>query len=116
MIYQDLFDSWGKATYQVKALDSINSYHLFPIKFDKIGMKLRDKIFVELRKLNIGVQIHYIPVHLHPYHSNIMKNDLPNTMDYYENCMTLPLFPGLEDDVIKTVFDNIRILYNTYIG
>ncbi len=113
-IYRDLFDTWDHATYQQTNENLVNSYHIFPIKFDNIGIKARDKIFVELRKLNVGVQIHYIPVHLHPYYSGVFTKELPNTMNYYENSMTIPLYPGLNDDHLIKIFENIKYLYNEF--
>ncbi len=111
-LYRDLIDDWGQAIYQETSSYKRNAYHIFPIKFHNLGIKKRDHIFRELRNLNVGVQIHYIPVHLHPFYHNINRRKLPNTMDYYENSLTLPLYPGLDDEIIKTIFGNIKILFS----
>ncbi len=67
----------------------------------------RRKVFNHMRKQNIGVAVHYIPVHSHPYYKDLgFKNTgLENTMAYYNGAITLPMFPELTDDDQKRVVD-----------
>lgn len=94
--------------YQAK--DSYSALHLYPIliQIDKIK-KTRGEIFEELRKGDIGVNVHYIPVHTQPYYLNLgfKKGDFPNAESYYEREISLPLFPGLtyemQDNVVSVL-------------
>ena len=51
-----------------------------------------------MRINNIGVQLHYIPIHLHPFYQKLgfKKGDFPNSEIYYKKSMSLPLYPGLK--------------------
>jgi dTDP-4-amino-4,6-dideoxygalactose transaminase len=85
--------------------------HLYPIKLDLTENfhKNRKKIFNELREDDIGVNVHYIPIHLQPYYQNLgfKYGDFPNSELYYENALTLPLFAKMtfeqQDKVVNAL-------------
>ena len=85
-----------------------SSYHLFVIKVDP----LKRKIFENLRSKNIGVQVHYIPVHMHPYYQSLgfKLGDFPASEKFYSEIISIPIFPSLtqeeQDTVIKTLEKN----------
>lgn len=89
--------------------DQFPSWHLFPVQFDINKLKLsRYEIVKEYQENNIGVQIHYIPLHYQPYYSKLYKlnkGDYPNAEKYYDRCVSLPLFPKLSEDDINYVID-----------
>lgn len=60
----------------------------------------RREVFVSLRAQGIGVQVHYIPVHLQPYYarSGFRRGDFPVAERFYAGALSLPLFPALGDD------------------
>jgi dTDP-4-amino-4,6-dideoxygalactose transaminase len=62
--------------------------------------KTRKEAFEYLRNNNIGVNVHYIPVHLQPYYRNLGFNegDFPNAENYYQRAITLPLYYDLQQD------------------
>ena len=76
-------------------LNSYSALHLYPIRIqiDKVK-STRKEIFEALRKNDIGVNVHYIPVHTQPYYENIgfKKGDFPNAESYYESAISIPLF------------------------
>ena len=76
-------------------MDSYSALHLYPIqiKTDKVK-NTRKEIFEALWKNDIGVNVHYIPVHTQPYYENIgfKKGDFPNAESYYESAISIPLF------------------------
>ena len=81
--------------------DRISAYHLFVINLkDKKNILNRRKIFNHLRKAGIGVNVHYIPVHYHPFYNEMgfSRGDFPFSESYYESAISLPLFPGLTGD------------------
>jgi dTDP-4-amino-4,6-dideoxygalactose transaminase len=56
-------------------------------------------VFDSLRQSGIGVNVHYIPVHTHPYYRALgfQAGDFPEAERYYARAITLPLYPGLTD-------------------
>lgn len=82
----------------IKIEDNCNAgWHLYVvlIDFEKIGIS-RATLMNELKKYQIGTQVHYIPVHLQPYYRSIdSKLMLPNANKFYGSCLSLPLFPNL---------------------
>lgn len=88
------------------------AYHLFPLQFDLSKIrKSRAEIFDALKEKGLGVQVHYVPIHLQPYYRQFgYKNgDFPKAEAYYERALSLPLYPAMNSrqiqKVIKTVED-----------
>jgi dTDP-4-amino-4,6-dideoxygalactose transaminase len=87
------------------------AWHLFPIRLDGVKLKAeRAQVFRALRAENIGVNVHYIPVHRHPYYSErfgYRGGEYPVAEDAYERLISLPMFHGMSDqdveDVIRAV-------------
>jgi len=87
--------------------DSYSALHLYPIKTQTDKLKsTRREIFEVLRKNDIGVNVHYIPIHTQPYYENMgfRKGDYPNAENYYERAISIPLFHAMtceqQDQVI----------------
>ena len=91
-------------------MDSYSALHLYPIiiQTDKVK-NTRKEIFEALRASGIGVNVHYIPVHMQPYYENAgFKNgSYPNAESYYNNTVSIPIFSGLtikmQDEVIEAL-------------
>jgi len=84
-----------------------HAYHLYTvlIDFNKLG-KTRNIVMGELRDLKIGTQVLYIPVHLQPYYANKYRykmGDFPYSESYYANCLSIPMFHGLESEEVEYV-------------
>ncbi|HBK53528.1 UDP-4-amino-4,6-dideoxy-N-acetyl-beta-L-altrosamine transaminase [Syntrophomonas wolfei] len=74
-----------------------HAYHLYPLLLSS-GIDRR-KLFSYLRERKIGVQVHYIPVHLQPYYRKNYAygpGDFPVAEDFYRREISLPIFPGLK--------------------
>ncbi|WP_421903778.1 UDP-4-amino-4,6-dideoxy-N-acetyl-beta-L-altrosamine transaminase [Maridesulfovibrio sp.] len=89
--------------------DNVNpAFHLYVVKTDD---SLRREIFSYFRKHGIGVQVHYIPVHLHPFYKkrfNTHKGMCPVAEKEYESIISLPIFPGMDNDDINRVVETAR--------
>jgi len=72
------------------------------IDFEAAG-RTRREVVDALRARGVGTQVHYIPVHRQPYYRNLYGElDLPGAEAWYARCLSLPLYPGMEDgDVAK---------------
>ncbi len=79
--------------------DVISSLHLAVVLINNCDPIKHQLIFSKLREVNIGVQVHYIPVHLQPFYKSIgfKKGYLPNAERFAESVISLPLFPGLNE-------------------
>jgi len=80
------------------------AWHLYVIRL-KGDKPPRRKLFEALQRRGIGVQVHYIPVYLHPFYRNLGydKGICPVAEDYYQRCITLPLFPAMSNNDINRV-------------
>jgi UDP-4-amino-4,6-dideoxy-N-acetyl-beta-L-altrosamine transaminase len=85
------------------------AWHLFTIQVPR-----RAEVFQQLTDAGIGVQVHYLPVHLQPYFRErfgTAAGDHPCAEIYYEQALSLPLFPAMDDaDVDRVVTALLRAL------
>jgi UDP-4-amino-4,6-dideoxy-N-acetyl-beta-L-altrosamine transaminase len=75
-----------------------SSFHLYVVRLRGApGGAEHRRIFEELRSNDIGVNLHYIPVHLQPYYARRghSRGDFPSAEQYYKEAITLPLYPAL---------------------
>ena len=74
---------------------STSSFHLYIIRLNDASK--RKKVFEHLREKGIGVNVHYIPVHFHPFYVDMgfKRGDFENSENYYERAISIPLFPEL---------------------
>ena len=74
-----------------------SAWHLYVIQVDAALVPRRREVFERMRAAGIGVNVHYIPVHLQPYYRDLgfREGDFPNAERYYRRAITLPLHPGL---------------------
>lgn len=88
------------------ASDRQSAWHLYPIC---VAARQRRRIFEQLRTDGIGVQVHYIPVHLQPDYRKLgfRPGDFPEAEAYYQQAISLPLYPDLDfaqqDEVIDAL-------------
>ena len=77
--------------------DAKSSWHLYVIRLN--DPKRHHTVFEELRAAGIGVNLHYIPVHLQPFYRELgfSNGDFPTSEDYYSRAISIPIHPGLED-------------------
>ncbi len=95
-----------------------SAWHIYVIQLclDKLRVNRR-KIFKALRKNNIGVQVHYMPLHLHPFYQRkfgYKKGDFPVAEEYYQRAITLPLFPKMTNEEVKRVIKTTKKIINSY--
>jgi len=93
--------------------DCYSALHLYPIQIDLDSVdNSRKKIFNELRKNGIGVNVHYIPIHTQPYYHKLGFNDgsFPNSEAYYSRALSIPLFYRMtfeQQDYVVEVLNDI---------
>jgi perosamine synthetase len=95
-----------------------HAYHLYVVQLDGTCAKAdRGRLFAALRAENIGVNVHYLPVHLHPYYREkfaTREGLCPNAETAYEKILSLPLFPAMTDDDIDDVIEALWKVMSAY--
>jgi perosamine synthetase len=83
------------------------AWHLYPIRLDLARLSAdRQQVFHALRAENIGVNVHYIPVHMQPYYRERFAyrgGEYPVAEDAYERLISLPMFHGMSDGDVEDV-------------
>lgn len=94
-----------------RADDRVSAWHLYAVEIDKQRSKLsRAELFAALRAANIGVNVHYIPIHTQPYYQRLGfgAGEFPAAEAYYAQAISLPLFPSLSDEQQDRVVQVLR--------
>ena len=95
-----------------------HGYHLYVVKLELERFKIdRAGIFQALRAEGIGVNIHYIPVHLHPYYRynfNTRPGLCPVAEAAYERILTLPIFPAMTEKDVEDVIAGVEKVMKYY--
>jgi len=88
---------------------TLNAHHLFVIEVEN-----RKGLYDYLREFNIFTQIHYIPLHILPYYKAIGYGDadLKNAENYYNHCISLPMYPSLADEEQEFVIKKVLAFLN----
>jgi perosamine synthetase len=93
-------------------LDVNPAWHLYPIRLSLERLSAnRAQVFRALRAENIGVNVHYIPVHCHPYYRDrfgYRGGEYPIAEDAYERLISLPMFHGMSDQDVEDVIAAVK--------
>lgn len=105
-IYDQEFSNC-KILLPLRSANNLSALHLYVIQVDEEKHK---NVFHSLRRNNIGVNVHYIPVHTQPYYQKLgfKWGDFPNSETYYRRAISLPLYPTLEPEQQNIVIENVR--------
>jgi len=83
------------------------AWHLYPVRVDATKLTAgRGEVFQALRAENIGVNVHYIPVHLHPFYRDrfgYRGGEYPVAEAAYEQLLSLPMFHAMTDEDVEDV-------------
>jgi UDP-4-amino-4,6-dideoxy-N-acetyl-beta-L-altrosamine transaminase len=91
--------------------DCYSAYHLYVVRLKMKESKKRFiDIFSTMRAHGVEVGKHYIPVYMHPYYKalGLKAEDYPNTVQYYQDSLTLPVFPNLEGRDFEKVLSELK--------
>lgn len=80
-------------------------FHLYPILVEN-----RKEFYFKAREAGLNLQVHYIPVHTQPYYreQGYKEGDYPKAEKYYEQCISLPLYPDLTNDDLDEIIKRIK--------
>ena len=87
--------------------DANGAWHLYMVELTAHD---RTDVFNALRARGIGVNVHYIPIHWHPYYQQLgfKRGQFPQSEAYYNRALTLPLYPGLSADNQNEVIQQLK--------
>lgn len=117
--YNEAFKDIKEIITPYKKSDVKSAWHIYVIrlKLDKLKAT-RKEIFETLRAENIGVHVHYFPVYYHPYYKKLgyKKGLCPNAEKYYEEAITLALFPKMNNRDVEDVVNAVKKVVGYYRG
>lgn len=108
-IYDAAFADNQAVTPLAKEINGGHAYHLYVIRTQQ-----RAALYNYLREYNILTQVHYIPVHLQPFYRQMgfNKGDFPQAEQYYEECLSLPMYPSLTREEQEEVIGYVNRFAN----
>jgi UDP-4-amino-4,6-dideoxy-N-acetyl-beta-L-altrosamine transaminase len=90
--------------------DAYSGLHLYVVRVKPDSGRAHREVFEHLRANGIGVNLHYIPVHTQPYYTRMgfKQGDFPEAERYYDEAISLPMYPGLNEDLQNEVLATLR--------
>lgn len=87
--------------------ESQSAWHLYMVELTQHN---RQSIYQQLHAKGVAVNVHYIPIHLQPYYQRLgfKEGDFPQSEHFYQNALTLPLFPSLSEKEQATVIQALE--------
>lgn len=105
--YDQAIDQLPDVRRPVRKEGSIHAHHLYTIWVDR---QIRDQVLFGLQGRGIGVAVNFRPIHLLTYYQErfgFSKNQFPNAEEIGDSTISLPFYPGLKEDEIQYVVDNL---------
>jgi perosamine synthetase len=116
--YNIAFGSMPELILPTIEADVKSAWHLYTIRIKENLLNAnRNQILMALKKENIGVNVHFIPIHLHSYYQNnygFSRGDFSVTNKVYDTIITLPLFPKMVEQDIQDVITAVRKVIGFY--
>ncbi|WP_019534272.1 DegT/DnrJ/EryC1/StrS family aminotransferase [Paenibacillus ginsengihumi] len=95
-----------------------HSWHLYVLRVNPAELRIdRDQLIEELKERNVGTSVHFIPVHLMTAYSKkfgYKKGDFPNAEAWFENIVSLPLYPSMTDDDVDYVISSVQDIVHKF--
>ncbi|MBN2374032.1 UDP-4-amino-4,6-dideoxy-N-acetyl-beta-L-altrosamine transaminase [bacterium] len=117
-IYDEAFASISAVKPLSKKDYVSHAYHLYVVRLDLDQLRVdRAAIFSALRAEGLGVNVHYIPVHLHPFYRrrfNTTPGLCPVAETAYEQIISLPIFPVMSNSDVDAVITAVRNIMEKY--
>jgi dTDP-4-amino-4,6-dideoxygalactose transaminase len=112
------FEAISEIELPIRLKDRNHVYHLYIIRLKLEQLKIdRAQFIEELKDLNIGTSVHFIPVHLHPFYQEkfgYRRGDLPNAEKLYDGMISLPIYPSMTQEDVHDVILAVESLVKEY--
>mgnify|MGYP006105120209 CR=1 FL=1 len=115
-VYDDAFENIPNLIIPKVNDECVHAYHLYPlqINFDKTNLS-KSQLFKKLKKFDINLQVHYIPIHLQPYYKKnygFRIGEYPFAEKFYQREVSLPIYSGLSKKDQRKVIRSLKSLIN----
>ncbi len=102
-----------------RSAESTHCYHLYPLRLNLDAITIDRNTFIErLREYNIGVSVHWMPLHMHPYYVRTYgyrPHDFPVAYNAFQCLISLPIYSAMSDDDIEDVVSAVLDIANGYL-
>lgn len=116
-LYNKAFEHMDEIITPFQQPDGNSGWHLYIIRLNRNKLTAnRNEIFRALQQENIGVNVHYIPVYLHPFYQQLgyQKGICPIAETIYDDIITLPLFPKMSKQDVDDVIAGVKKVISYY--
>lgn len=113
-MYNHGFEKNDAITTPFTSKDVYHAKHLYPILVNGLNINRNDFI-EELKEMNIGTSVHFIPMHYHPFYKKTFKykkGDFPITENVFKNLISLPLYPDMSNANVNYVIKCVKKIAN----
>jgi perosamine synthetase len=91
-----------------------HAWHLYVIQLNVDRLRIgRDEFVRQLQQAGVGCSVHFIPLHLHPYHRDrggYRPEDFPIASKVFQRIVSLPLYSKMTEDEVNRVIETVREL------
>jgi dTDP-4-amino-4,6-dideoxygalactose transaminase len=109
--YTSAFNEIGALEPPTIMSDRTTSWHLYILRLRLEQLQIDRNAFIQkLKECGIGTSVHFIPLHLHPYYQRTYgyrRGDFPIAETEFERCLSLPIYPGMSNQDVEQVIDNV---------
>ena len=116
--YDEAFGTMPELEIPSSRSDCQHAWHLYPLRLNLESLRVERARFIEeLKLLNIGTSVHFIPLHLHPYYRQTygyQRDDFPVAIGQYGREVSLPIYSKMSDGDIDDVIDAVIQVVNKW--
>jgi UDP-4-amino-4,6-dideoxy-N-acetyl-beta-L-altrosamine transaminase len=116
--YNKSFNGISQITTPTAKSYTKHAWHLYPIQINEDLLTINRNEFIKaLKAENIGTSVHFIPLHIHPYYKekfDFKSSDFPNAFSLYNNEISLPIYPKMEDKDVEDVIFAVEKIIDYY--
>lgn len=111
LLYTRLLEGERRFKVYQEQIGCQSSWHFYPLRMMDISPKRKRRVFQQLNDLGIFPQVHYIPIHLHPYYRKLFgyrQGDFPQVERFYNEEISLPLFYDLSFSQVERIIGILK--------
>jgi perosamine synthetase len=109
--YNDAFSAMPELQIPADRADYQHAWHLYILRLNLDRLRIERAQFIqELKRLNIGTSVHFIPLHLHPYYRETYgyaPTDFPVAFREFQRVVSLPIYSKMNDKDVQDVIDRV---------
>ena len=116
--YDDAFGAIAELQIPAVRADCQHAWHLYLLRLNLDRLRTdRARFIQELKQLNIGTSVHFIPLHLHPYYRETYgyaPTDFPVAFEEYQRVVSLPIYSKMSNDDVKDVIASVSMVVDKW--